>query len=100
MKVDISPNLPPMSSWTAAAPFGSGSDGGGSSTPRRSMRWITRALPSFREQILPSCATPPGEGLRGARRGGDAVGGEPGAEVLAHSGPLVGDQREHHRVAQ
>ena len=29
MNVDISPNLPPMSSWTAAAPSGSGSEGGG-----------------------------------------------------------------------
>src|SRR4051812_37829470 len=42
MNVDISPNLPPMSSCTAAAPLGSGSDGGGSSTPSRSMRWIMR----------------------------------------------------------
>ena len=31
MNVDISPNLPPSSSCTAAAPTGSGSDGGGSS---------------------------------------------------------------------
>src|SRR4051794_12043121 len=40
MNVDISPNFPPMSSCTAAAPLGSGSVGGGSSTPSRSMRWI------------------------------------------------------------
>src|SRR5918912_614755 len=40
MKVDISPNLPPISSCTAAAPSGSGSDGGGSSVPHRSRRRI------------------------------------------------------------
>src|SRR3954452_24146984 len=31
MNVDISPKRPPISSWTAAAPSGSGSDGGGNS---------------------------------------------------------------------
>src|SRR3954454_12710705 len=40
MNVDISPKRPPMSSCTAAAPAGSGSDGGGSSVPRRSRRRI------------------------------------------------------------
>src|ERR687896_2198237 len=40
MKVDISPKRPPISSWTAAAPSGSGSDGGGSSVPQRSRRKI------------------------------------------------------------
>src|SRR6185436_16167129 len=40
MNVDISPNLPPRSSCTAAAPTGSGSDGGGSSVSSRSMRMI------------------------------------------------------------
>ncbi len=44
MNVDISPNRPPISSWTAAAPSGSGSLGGGSSTPSRSMRWIMWAF--------------------------------------------------------
>src|SRR3954447_7692793 len=44
MNVDISPNFPPMSSWTAAAPAGSGSDGGGISTPSRSMRLIMWVL--------------------------------------------------------
>ena len=38
MKVDISPKRPPISSWTAAAPAGSGSDGGGSSIAIRSNR--------------------------------------------------------------
>ena len=41
MNVDISPYLPPSSSWTADAPIGSGSDGGGSSVCRRSIRRIT-----------------------------------------------------------
>src|SRR5215210_757141 len=40
MSVDISPKRPPMSSWTAFAPSGSGSEGGGSSVPSRSMRRI------------------------------------------------------------
>jgi hypothetical protein len=40
MNVDISPNRPPMSSLTAAAPAGSGSDGGGSSVAIRSKRRI------------------------------------------------------------
>src|SRR3954453_14426422 len=40
MSVDISPKRPPMSSWTAFAPSGSGSDGGGSPGPSRSMRRI------------------------------------------------------------
>src|SRR3954447_20235265 len=40
MKVDISPNLPPSSSWTTAAPAGSGLEGGGSSVWMRSMRRI------------------------------------------------------------
>src|SRR4051812_24109124 len=40
MKVDISPNLPPSSSWTTAAPAGSGLEGGGSSVWMRSMRKI------------------------------------------------------------
>src|SRR3954451_19975907 len=40
MKVDISPKRPPISSCTAAAPAGSGSDGGGSSVCQRSMRRI------------------------------------------------------------
>src|SRR5512132_2705946 len=44
MKVDISPNLPPSSSCTAEAPTGSGSDGGGSSVCRRSMRRIMFCL--------------------------------------------------------
>src|ERR1700742_1163160 len=40
MKVDISPNFPPSSSWTIEAPFGSGSLGGGISACRRSSRMI------------------------------------------------------------
>src|SRR3954447_13550652 len=44
MKVDISPKRPPMSSWTAAAPSGSGSLGGGSSLASRSMRRIILSL--------------------------------------------------------
>src|SRR3954452_6177095 len=40
MSVDISPKRPPISSCTAAAPAGSGSDGGGSSVCQRSMRRI------------------------------------------------------------
>src|SRR5918999_1403352 len=46
MRVDISPKRPPISSWTAEAPSGSGSDGGGSSTWSRSKRWIMRHLAS------------------------------------------------------
>ena len=42
-QVDISPNLPPSSAWTAAAPAASGSNGGGRATPSRSMRVITEA---------------------------------------------------------
>src|SRR4051812_1127633 len=45
MKVDSSPNLPPISSWTTAAPAGSGVDGGGSSIWSRSMRRITAGPP-------------------------------------------------------
>src|ERR1700691_5950202 len=41
MNVDISPYLPPSSSWTADAPIGSGSDGGGISVCRRSILRIT-----------------------------------------------------------
>jgi hypothetical protein len=40
MKVDISPNLPPSSSWTTEAPTGSGSEGGGISAISRSRRMI------------------------------------------------------------
>src|SRR5437868_9793360 len=40
MNVDISPKRPPISSWTVEAPFGSGSEGGGSSVPQRSRRKI------------------------------------------------------------
>src|SRR5918992_3603499 len=40
MNVDSSPKRPPISSCTAAAPSGSGSDGGGSSVPQRSRRKI------------------------------------------------------------
>src|SRR5215211_6323693 len=60
MNVDISPNLPPMSSWTAAAPLGSGSVGGGSSTPRRSMRWIMWGPTFGRGQPVRSPYPPPG----------------------------------------
>src|SRR5215213_611521 len=52
MNVDISPKRPPMSSWTAAAPSGSGSVGGGNWTPSRSMRWIIGVL-SFRIGFAP-----------------------------------------------
>src|ERR1700761_4627551 len=44
MKVDISPNLPPSSSWTTEAPTGSGVEGGGSSACRRSRRMIMGSL--------------------------------------------------------
>src|SRR3954469_1274878 len=40
MNVDISPNLPPSSSWTTAAPAGSGVEGGGSSVCSLSIRRI------------------------------------------------------------
>src|SRR5215204_3158111 len=62
MKVDISPNLPPISSWTIAAPAGSGSDGGGSSVWSRSIRRITGNL---REKWVrpfgPNPRRPPGK---------------------------------------
>src|SRR5215217_4323754 len=71
MKVDISPKRPPISSWTAAAPSGSGSDGGGSSTPSRSMRWIMQAsLPSGTASVP---ATRWAQPLRRARRNRDAA---------------------------
>src|SRR5918994_2925807 len=56
MNVDISPKRPPISSWTAAAPSGSGSDGGGSSTASRSMRWImeTSSWTDGRSQRYPA----------------------------------------------
>jgi hypothetical protein len=38
LRVDISPNLPPSSSWSAAAAFGSAFFGFGSSVWSRSMR--------------------------------------------------------------
>src|ERR1700727_1182712 len=41
MNVDISPYLPPSSSWTADAPIGSGPGGGGISVCRRSILRIT-----------------------------------------------------------
>src|ERR1700727_1096602 len=44
MNVDISPYLPPRSSWTADAPIGSGSDGGGNAVCRRSILRITEFL--------------------------------------------------------
>src|SRR5688500_18760117 len=55
MNVDISPKRPPMSSCTAAAPAGSGSEGGGSSSCMRSLRliaavtsvvWVDSAYPA------------------------------------------------------
>src|SRR4051794_16922426 len=50
MSVDISPKRPPISSCTAAAPAGSGSDGGGSSVCQRSMRRIM-SLSSCLERV-------------------------------------------------
>ena len=71
MKVDISPKRPPSSSWTTDAPLGSGSEGGGSSMPRRSMRRIMGSplvgcAPSGTPDGLPQThsGSPPG----GARR--------------------------------
>jgi hypothetical protein len=40
MRVDISPNFPPSSSWTAAAEFGLGAFGFGMSSGSRSTRMI------------------------------------------------------------
>src|SRR4051812_47243742 len=51
MSVDISPKRPPISSCTAWAPAGSGSDGGGSSVPTRSIRKITGSSFSGRRRL-------------------------------------------------
>ena len=83
MKVDISPNLPPSSSWTAAAPTGSGSDGGGSSVCSRSTRRImgvlldrtafSVVLAGSREPVNTGPTAGPTRSMRLRRRpGGDA----------------------------
>src|SRR3954465_7757909 len=61
MNVDISPKRPPINSCTAAAPSGSGSDGGGSSVAMRSMRLIN-GFPSPR--AYRSSASSPTTGAR------------------------------------
>src|SRR5688500_18982013 len=54
MSVDISPKRPPISSCTACAPAGSGSDGGGSSVAQRSKRKIISGHPTRGGRRLPS----------------------------------------------
>src|SRR3954447_16003088 len=54
MSVDISPKRPPISSCTAAAPAGSGSEGGGSSASHLSTRkiiWYSSYLERFQTRV-------------------------------------------------
>src|SRR3954454_22711505 len=85
MNVDISPKRPPMSSWTAAAPAGSGSVGGGSSTPSRSMRRITAGL------LIVMCRRSPRRPRRALTDpGGASAGGRPCAGRTAACAPTTG----------
>ena len=78
MNVDISPNLPPSSSCTAAAPTGSGSDGGGSSACRRSMRRIMWSPRSF--------------GRRGCGGEGEGLDDRSPCPCRKHLSPAAGDK--------
>src|SRR3954469_9313738 len=81
MNVDISPNRPPISYWTVEAPFGSGSEGGGSSVPQRSRRRIIWNLLGGTGLGTPNRATQRLGGKRDRRRASSTItGGAP----LAH----------------
>src|SRR3954465_4549127 len=80
MSVAISPKRPPISSCTAAAPAGSGSDGGGSSVCQRSMRRIISL------SLLP-CLERVQTRLSGAERGKPPVS-KSNAGVLRPAMPL------------
>src|SRR3954467_13528808 len=83
MKVDISPKRPPISSCTAAAPAGSGSDGGGSSVSQRSMRRIMSS-PLVWNESKHACPTRPRTNLGcGGRSHGYAqrVSGAPPEDI-------------------
>src|SRR5215210_9281920 len=93
MSVDISPNLPPISSWTTLAPSGSGADGGGSSVCQRSMRRIMWDLRLFgRVPRLTGRTRTPGEPEPPMW----LVRPRTDVRVLAHP-PAYGGARAHHR---
>src|SRR3954469_19159618 len=99
MKVDISPNLPPISSWTTAAPAGSGVEGGGSSIWSRSMRRIMGVPPGKNASDLwpsqPHAPRKPAGGLDfgPARLRGEVLLVHHPAEGRRHSGALVEAER-------
>src|ERR1700709_1975967 len=84
MKVDISPNFPPSSSWTIEAPLGSASVGGGISACRRSSRMIIFVSPHWCSGRVRWPAVPTEE--TGKQHPGDARADHPIEE-------RVGDQR-------
>src|SRR3954454_14201693 len=89
MNVDISPNLPPRSSCTTAAPAGSGDDGGGSSVWMRSRRRIMARLLGRTSSCL---GAGPSLGRGSVNIAGVSSDRDP-AEVLRERGLRVTPQR-------
>src|SRR3954454_2562349 len=101
MKVDISPNFPPSSSWTIEAPFGSGSVGGGISACRRSSRMIIRASPRCSGRNVREWVP---DGMRDTRKvsegGSESEAERHGKERAAAAQERAEHARERARVAR